>query len=240
MSPDWALLDKLVYSVVSSLLQLANHYLRFGKSIIDTVLEFSAAIVEKIQSSGCMWIQFSPPPAVRITMSFGLIFLAAEILSQFAPAFHGFYRALMSTTYRWAPQPPVRSTVHRSAQLSRYRHCPARRNRPRGHPIRHDLACSLRFSQPPLERVLICFVTKVQWTVLTQALIPLDLDVQFGEAAAANSMSQKLSAVCSVALSAFDENLFTRLKLLLSDQTPLADNLVQEAALKSIAILVRK
>jgi len=167
---------------------------------------------------------------------------------------------------------------------------------------------------------LICFVAKVQWTVLTQALIPLDLyaeRVQFGEAAATNrtwasllhspvatiaktdknfatvlevskelsvecftdllvqieemntapsqdpyapetmseglvssrnrpfiptliAMSQKLSAVCSVALSAFDDNLFTRLKLLLSDQTPLADNPVQEAALKSIAILVRK
>lgn len=51
---------------------------------------------------------------------------------------------------------------------------------------------------------------------------------------------QKLSAVCSAALSVLDDNLFTRLKLLLSDQTPLADNLVQEAALKSIAILVRK
>lgn len=53
-------------------------------------------------------------------------------------------------------------------------------------------------------------------------------------------MSQKLSAVCSSALSALDDNLLTRLKLLLSDQTPLADNLVQEAALKSTAILVRK
>lgn len=52
--------------------------------------------------------------------------------------------------------------------------------------------------------------------------------------------SQKLSAVCSAALSVLDENLFTCLKLLLSSQTPLTDNLVQEAALKSIAILVRK
>ena len=167
---------------------------------------------------------------------------------------------------------------------------------------------------------LICCVSEVQWTVLTQALIPLDLDaegVQFSEAAAANHawasllrspvataaktddsfaaaleaskelsmecftdllvqveemdtapsqdsyasetmseslvsswnealhanthpISQKLSAVCSAALSVLDDNLFTRLKLLLSDQTPLADNLVQEAALKSTAILVRK
>lgn len=54
------------------------------------------------------------------------------------------------------------------------------------------------------------------------------------------AMSQKLSAVCSAALSVLDDNLLTRLKLLLSDQAPLADNLVQEAALKSTAILVRK
>ena len=53
-------------------------------------------------------------------------------------------------------------------------------------------------------------------------------------------VSQKLSAVCSAALSVLDDNLLTRLKLLLSDQSPLTDNLVQEAALKSIAILVRK
>ena len=48
----------------------------------------------------------------------------------------------------------------------------------------------------------------------------------------------KLSAVCSAALSVLDDNLFTRLKLLPSEQTPLADNLVQEAAMKSTAILV--
>jgi len=54
VNSDWALPDQLVYSVVSSLLQLANHYPRFGKSIIDAVLEFSATIVEKIQSFGCV------------------------------------------------------------------------------------------------------------------------------------------------------------------------------------------
>ena len=50
MSPDWALPDQLVYSVVSSLLQLASHYPRFSKPITDAVVEFSATVVEKIQS----------------------------------------------------------------------------------------------------------------------------------------------------------------------------------------------
>ena len=53
-------------------------------------------------------------------------------------------------------------------------------------------------------------------------------------------MSQKPSGVCSAASGVLDDHLFTRLKSLLNDQTPLADNLVQEAALESIAILVRK
>ena len=56
---DWALPDQLVYSVVSSLLQLANYYPRFGKSIIDAVLGFSANIVEKIQCFGCTSILLS-------------------------------------------------------------------------------------------------------------------------------------------------------------------------------------
>ena len=54
------------------------------------------------------------------------------------------------------------------------------------------------------------------------------------------AMLQKLSAVCSITLGVLDDNLFTHLKLLLSSQTSLKDNLVQEAALKSIAVLVRK
>lgn len=37
-------------------------------------------------------------------MSFGFISLAADILSNFAPAFHCFYRALTSITYQWTPQ----------------------------------------------------------------------------------------------------------------------------------------
>ena len=53
MRLDWALPDQLVYSVVSSLLQLANYNPRFGESIVDAVLEFSTTIVERIQSFGC-------------------------------------------------------------------------------------------------------------------------------------------------------------------------------------------
>ena len=59
---DWALPDQLVYSVVSSMLQLANYNPRFGESIIDAVLEFSATVVERIKFFGCMSILLSLPP----------------------------------------------------------------------------------------------------------------------------------------------------------------------------------
>ncbi|KAF9446332.1 hypothetical protein P691DRAFT_708828 [Macrolepiota fuliginosa MF-IS2] len=53
------------------------------------------------------------------------------------------------------------------------------------------------------------------------------------------SESLKLASICCVALGELDEKLFSRITLLLSNESPISDNLVQEAALKSTAILVR-
>lgn len=53
-------------------------------------------------------------------------------------------------------------------------------------------------------------------------------------------VTQKLASVCSVALHELDEKLFSRLLLLLSDESPISDHLVQEAALKATTVLVQK
>ncbi|KAF8891248.1 hypothetical protein BD779DRAFT_1514119 [Infundibulicybe gibba] len=53
------------------------------------------------------------------------------------------------------------------------------------------------------------------------------------------SESLKLASVCSVALREVDEKLYARLLLLLSDDSPISDNLVQEAALKATTVLVQ-
>ena len=55
-----------------------------------------------------------------------------------------------------------------------------------------------------------------------------------------NTLLKKLASVCSVALKSLNEDLYSRLKLLLSDISPVSDPLVQEAALKSATVLVRK
>ncbi|KAI8989762.1 atypical/PIKK/PI4K protein kinase [Trametes punicea] len=53
------------------------------------------------------------------------------------------------------------------------------------------------------------------------------------------SESLKLAAVCCAGLNNLDANLYDRLKTLLSVDSPIFDNMIQEAALKSIAILVK-
>ena len=50
---------------------------------------------------------------------------------------------------------------------------------------------------------------------------------------------QKLASICSVALGELDPDLYEFLCLLLSDKTPIMDNLVQEAALKAMTVLVQ-
>lgn len=50
---------------------------------------------------------------------------------------------------------------------------------------------------------------------------------------------QKLASICSVALGELDPDLYACLGLLLSDKTPIMDNLVQEAALKAMTVLVQ-
>lgn len=54
------------------------------------------------------------------------------------------------------------------------------------------------------------------------------------------NLRQKIASVCSSALQSLDSNLFSRLKLLLSDTSPVYDPLVQEAALEAITMLLHK
>ena len=130
----------------------------------------------------------------------GLPFLAAEILSQFAPAFHGFYRALISTTYRWTPQQWTQLTrnlnplfdQHSIEALNRLVTDIVQLEETDPEAIQFVTTLLARYvsrGRPLSGYFLICCVIEVQWTVLTQALIPPDPDVEdihFSEAAAAN------------------------------------------------------
>jgi phosphatidylinositol 4-kinase A len=52
--------------------------------------------------------------------------------------------------------------------------------------------------------------------------------------------TQKLASICSVALGEMDSKLHQHILLLLSDETPIAENLIQEATFKATTILVRR
>lgn len=51
---------------------------------------------------------------------------------------------------------------------------------------------------------------------------------------------QKLASICCLALRELDEQLYARISLLLSSESPISDHLVQEAALKATTVLVRR
>lgn len=54
------------------------------------------------------------------------------------------------------------------------------------------------------------------------------------------TVEKKLASVCCLALRDIDEQLYSRILLLLSTDSPISDNLAQEAALKATTILVRR
>lgn len=75
------------------------------------------------------------------------------------------------------------------------------------------------------------------WETMSESLVIIIIPPGY---TALTSCVQKLASICTVALRDLDEKLYSRLLLLLSDDTPISDNLVQESALKATTILVRR
>ena len=76
------------------------------------------------------------------------------------------------------------------------------------------------------------------WETMSESLV---CNSVFGQVIPGIQLSlQKIACVCSAASGTLDKALFARIQLLLSEESPVSDILVQEAALKSTAILVRK
>ncbi|KAF5358382.1 hypothetical protein D9756_001382 [Leucocoprinus leucothites] len=285
---DWALPDQLVYSMVSSLLQVCNEQPQCHEKAMDAICSFLSNTVESINHSSSF-----------------------DILVQVMPALHGFYRAVSSTPYKW----DIAQWRRVSQELKKlcYGEVVEKLNHLLVNILQKEMADAkaLQFVQAFVSRYvsegrplsgyfIVCCVIETEWTILSQVLVPPTKTVVTDvEAAAANkawvallrddiadiskfsdedraaiksvaayamqcftdffvqlqemdsepsidtyawetmSESLKLASVCSVALGETDKKLFSRLTLLLSNESPISDNLVQEAALKSTAILVR-
>jgi phosphatidylinositol 4-kinase A len=133
---------------------------------------------------------------------------ATNILSQFAPCFHGLYRAIISTPFAWTAQEWIR-LAHQLNQLFSPEVVDGL-NRLLVDVLRNAeedpesvmfvqtfLARYISRGRPLSGHFIVCCVIESQWTILTQALIP-DVDVdstaEFAEAAAANKAWQTLVA----------------------------------------------
>ncbi|KAL1947994.1 hypothetical protein VTO73DRAFT_13718 [Trametes versicolor] len=288
---EWAMPDQLVSTTVTALLRIASAHPEHRRDAFNAIVKLVAEIVKRFRTAN-----------------------AFDVLSQYAPAFHGLYRAIISVPFDWSPdewcllaqnlnklfEPDVVERLNRLPvdALSS---------------IGEDLE-QIEFMQTLISRYvshgrplsgyfIVCCVIEAQWTILAQALgreySAEDLISTHEEAEAANlawqkllrygipglgfsddgqrealratmksalqtfttllvqiqemdvdpaedsycwetmSESLKLAAVCCAALNELDGNLYDRLKSLLSAESPIFDNMVQESALKSTAILVR-
>ncbi|KAI0086351.1 atypical/PIKK/PI4K protein kinase [Irpex rosettiformis] len=290
---EWSPPDQSAFATVSALLRIASLSPTYRADCITAIENFVSDIVAKLQSA-----------------------TSSDILSQFAPCFHGFYRAIISISFPWSIQEWTRlaqqlnklflSDVVEGLNRLLVDVLRGSEQDPEGVLfVQTFLARYISRSRPLSGYFIVCCVIEAQWTILTQALIPSAVPLaeespEFVEAEAANrawkslvhepvsdevdhdelfntaaqetfgcamqsfsklllqieemdtqpsedsyawetmSESLKLAAVCSRALGALDNSLFSRLQLLLSEDSPVSDNLVQEAALKATAVIVRK
>lgn len=112
---------------------------------------------------------------------------ASDVLAQYAPAFHGFYRALISTSFPWT----LAEWAQLSSRLNALFEPEAieRLNRLLVDVLQHESEDpeKLRFIQTLLSRYvshgrpltgyfIVCCVTEALWTVLSQAIIPPTLE----------------------------------------------------------------
>ncbi|PCH37888.1 atypical/PIKK/PI4K protein kinase [Wolfiporia cocos MD-104 SS10] len=289
---EWALPDQLVFSTVSALLRIVTSHPKYRETTMDAILTFTGKIVHLLGTGE-----------------------PTDVLTQFAPSFHGFYRAIISNSFDWSPYEWSRLSNHLNAlygadivdRLNRLLVDITPADDSNVDQIYYIQTLFTRYvsrGRPLSGYFIVCCVTETQWTVLAQALSSPGVSLAAScttqvEAAAANkawqtllreaissspvsdecyrqslkstlghamrsfsdllaqieeldaepsddsyaweTMSEtlKLASVCSAALGELDKNLHSRLKLLLGIDSPMCDNMVREAALKSTAILVR-
>ncbi|KAF8350539.1 hypothetical protein F5887DRAFT_939764 [Amanita rubescens] len=75
---EWAASDQLVFSIVSAALRITSSQPRYGDQTVRAIVIFINEIVKNVKTSTSL-----------------------ELLTQLAPALHGLYRAITSTSYPW-------------------------------------------------------------------------------------------------------------------------------------------
>ena len=92
---EWALPDQLVFSTVSALLRIANSNSDYRKHAFGAIVRFTESIVNLLKTGEGEFAQ-------RHLEWYSDFVSAVDILTQIAPAFHGFYRAIISVSFNWS------------------------------------------------------------------------------------------------------------------------------------------
>ncbi|KAH9930753.1 atypical/PIKK/PI4K protein kinase [Fomitopsis serialis] len=184
---EWSLPDQLVFSTVSALLRIANSHSEYRVHALDAIVRFTDSIVNLLKTGE-----------------------AVDILTQIAPAFHGFYRAIISVSFDWS--------VNEWSTLSQLLNAlfdvgvAERLNRllidivPSGaeeedmDQIQYIQTLFTRYvsrGRPLSGYFIVCCVTEAEWTILAQAVGNATTSYNpgypdFVEAAAANKAWQAL------------------------------------------------
>lgn len=178
---DWALPDQLVYSTVSSLLILADTHYQHRAVIIGAISRFLTEVLRHLRTA---------PPV--------------DVLTQFAPAFHGLYRAIISRPFPWtlsewlASHEALNSLMEveivsrlNSLVLDAQEHAHHAQD---DEQAEHAGIFSARYAQhgrPLSGYFMVCCVIEIGWTVLAQVLVPpseqVDATTELREAVAANN-----------------------------------------------------
>ncbi|KDQ11709.1 hypothetical protein BOTBODRAFT_147082 [Botryobasidium botryosum FD-172 SS1] len=185
---DWALPDQLTYSTVSALLGLATSHTQHRDKILQSILDFASHTVKRLQ--------YQPP---------------ATVITEVGPSFHGFYRAMVSTSFPWSLGEWSRlfhclaalfasDLVDRlNGLLTDYVHLVEQgdgSNDPPGF-VQSVLSRYFHNGRPLTGYFSVCSVIEIQATVLAQVLCPpqqsLDSESKPSEAAAANNAWKSLS-----------------------------------------------
>ncbi|KAF8743615.1 hypothetical protein AX14_001677 [Amanita brunnescens Koide BX004] len=173
---EWAASDQLVFSIISAALRITSSQPQYGDRTVGAIVTFINDMVKNIKTSTSL-----------------------ELLTQLAPALHGLYRAITSTSYPWNLSQWERLVIELQSICSQ-------EFVDRLNGLLNDIlqqenmdAEALQYTQTFLSRYasqgrplcgffMVCCVIEIEWTVLAQTLAPPSAVIEGyeKEAAAAN------------------------------------------------------
>lgn len=235
VSLEWALPDQLVFATVSALLRIAGNHSEYREVATGAIVQFVERIVSMLKSGHCESLNGDIRDCVH------RFHLASDILAQFAPSFHGFYRAITSIPFPWSLPEWTSLATHLKDLFEES--LVQRLNSFLGalsvedndldklHFIHTLLARYVSRGRPLSGYFIVCCVIEAQWTTLAQALAPSQSSTgsrypEFQEAAAANRAWQSLLDVAVVDPSNVDETFKDILEITLQNVTRLFTDLI--------------